>query len=433
MTAAPTPATPALTPWWWQDVAAAPVPSRDPPADTDVAVIGGGYTGLAAALALAEAGQSVTVLEAGLPGRMASGLNGGMVGADLGADFFTLERRYGRARAAALVQEGAAAVRNLEALLARTGIDADYRPCGRFKASVTPAQQAGLLRIARTVGPVLGIEPEVVPRERLTEHLASPRYHGGLVWPIGGGLHPFKLAQGLIRAVQEAGAGLVPHCPVHRLEGDGDGYRLLTAFGTVRARRVVVASNAASPTSFRYLRRRQVPVGSYMIATAPIGAAAVRAAIPSQRMIVDGFRRLHYYRASPDGQRVLFGGRPQLLGEGPLACARALERQMKALLPGLAGVEVTHSWSGTLGFAFDMLPHLTEPWPGLFVCGGYGGSGVAMSLHLGGKAALRLLGRPEGASAFDDLPFQTRFFHHGRGWYLPAVLGWYALRDRAGR
>lgn len=420
------------TPWWWEGVSAAPVPSVEPPAAVDIVVIGGGYTGLAAAHALAEAGQGVALLEAGLPGRAASGLNGGMAGADLALDFFTLEARYGRAKAAALVGEGLASLRGLEAFLERTGIDAGYVPCGRFKAAVTRAQFAELQLHAKVLGPLLRVEPQVVPPERVAEHLASPRYHGGMIWPIGGGLHPFKLAQGLVRLCLSAGVRLVPHCPVYRFAPERDGFRLETPHGTVRCRRLVLATNATSPTSFRYLRRRQVPIGSYMIATAPIGAEAVRAAIPCGRMIVDGFRRLHYYRASPDGTRILFGGRPQLLGEGLEHCAARLRRRMRSLLPGLAGVPISHAWTGRLGFAFDWLPHLTEPWPGVMVCGGYGGSGVAMSLHLGRKAALRLLGRPEGATAFDELPFQTRFFHHGKPWFLPLVLGWYALRDRTG-
>ncbi len=426
---------PAFSPWWWEGVPAIPVPARDPPAEAEFAVIGAGYTGLAAALALAEAGRDVVVLEAGQPCRAASGLNGGMAGADLAHDWFALEARFGRARAAALVREGLAALRSLESLLARTGIDAEYRPCGRLKVAVSDAQFETLKRAAAAAAAILEVEPEIVPRSGLADHLASPGYHGGIVWPLGGGLHPYKLAQGLVGAAQKAGAALVPHCPVYRIdpEAAGAGFRLLTPFGGLRARRVVVASNARSPKSFRYMRRRQVPVGSYMIATEEIGRDAVRAAIPCGRMVVDGFHRLHYFRASPDGTRILFGGRPQVLGEGPAACAARLARDMRRILPALADVDVSHAWSGMLGFALDKLPHIAEPWPGIVACGGYGGSGVAMSVHLGTRAAQRLLGRGEGATAFDELPFPTSFLHHGLPWFLPAVMGWYALRDRTGR
>ena len=191
---------------------------------------------------------------------------------------------------------------------------------------------------------------------------------------------------------------------------------------------MVIATNGYTGAESPALRRRLVPVPSFIIATEPLGRERVKALIPGGRMIVETRSRTCYYRPSPDGQRLLFGGRASVVPTEPSQAAARLYRLMTGLFPSLEGVAVSHAWTGFVAFSRDHLPHIGRR-DGLHYALGYSGSGVAMAPYLGHKIAQRLLGNPEGASPLEALPFESIPCYDGRPWFLPIVEAWYRVKD----
>lgn len=413
-------------PLWWQDASPVAGDDRPLPERVEVAVIGSGYCGLAATVELARAGVAVAVLEGGPLGHGASSRNGGMVGGAVKLDWCDLARRYGETRAAALHEGARASFEHLESLIARENLAADYQRCGRFVLACNPAQFRTLQQQVRALGE-RAREVRIVPRERQRDEIGSDRYHGGVVIEESGGLHPAKLHQALRHAAQTAGADLHGHAEVHRLERSG-GFVLDTARGRVHAEHVVVATNGYTGALTPELRRRVVPVSSYIIATEALPQDLAARLSPRGRMFVDGNRLLAYFRLSPDGRRVMFGGRFQLRNVDERTAARGLYRRMIRVWPELAGYRVSHAWKGYVGFTFDRLPHMGAR-DGVHFALGCNGSGVAMATYLGHQVAQRLLGRQNRPSPFEALDFPTRLGYRERAWFLPALGLWYRLRD----
>jgi glycine/D-amino acid oxidase-like deaminating enzyme len=225
---------------------------------------------------------------------------------------------------------------------------------------------------------------------------------------------------------------VVGNCPVSDLERSGDMFRLSTSRGSLAARDVVVATNGYTGPATPALRRRVIPVTSYMIATAPLSANLMATLMPRGRMLTDSNRLLCYFRPSPDNTRVLFGGRPAYTDIGPVKAARRLRSYMTTIFPELRDVALTHSWSGYIAYTFDRLPHVGLR-DGVHYAMGYCGSGVVMSTWLGRKAGLRVVDSPEAKSAFADIEHPTSPLYRGRPWFLPLVQAWYQGADLIGR
>jgi glycine/D-amino acid oxidase-like deaminating enzyme len=420
------------TPYWWEDAPlVAPAPTM-PPSRADVAVIGAGYTGLSAALTLARAGRSVVVLETGTPGVGASARNGGICGDVLKPSLGTLTRRYGRDHALALFMEAREAFEFLETFIVEEGIDCAYSRCGGFTGALKPAQYEAMARETEQLSRSVGLAADMVPKSAVREEVGTDLYVGGRVLRRRGGLHPARYHAGLLARVRAAGATVVGNAPVGNMTRDENGFRLTTPSGVTVARDVVVATNGYTGRVTQALRRRVIPVTSYMIATEPLSPILMAALMPKGRMLTDSNRLLCYFRPSPDNTRILFGGRPAYTEIGPEAAARRLSRYMTTLFPELHGVALSHSWSGFIAYTFDRLPHVGVR-DGAHYAMGYCGSGVVMSTWLGRKAALRVLGHADARSAFADIAHPTQPFYSGRPWFLPLVQAWYQGADAIGR
>jgi glycine/D-amino acid oxidase-like deaminating enzyme len=272
----------------------------------------------------------------------------------------------------------------------------------------------------------------MVPKSEVRSEIGTDLYCGGRVVPRRAGLHPARYHAGLIGRVREAGAIVAGNSPVTAIRRNGADFTVTTPRASIKTRNVVVATNGYTGSVTQALRRRVIPVTSYMIATAPLSPNLMATLMPKGRMLTDSNRLLCYFRPSPDNTRVLFGGRPAYTEIGPQRAAERLARYMARIFPELAGVELTHSWFGYIAYTFDRLPHVGER-DGMHYAMGYCGSGVVMSTWLGRKAALRLLGHAEGQSAFAAVGHPKAPFYYGKPWFLPLVQAWYQGADLLGR
>ena len=420
------------SPYWWE---AAEPPRRDTalPAETEVAVVGGGYAGLSAALTLRRLGHDVTVIDAERIGWGASSRNGGMVSGGLKVARGPLQKTYGADRAMEIMKACGGSFPFIEETMQREGIEAEYKRVGRFVGAWTPRHYAVLEQSAPRIAQMSGLPTAMAPRARQREFIGSDHYHGGMHAEATGSLHPGKYARGLAAAAERAGARLVDGTRVRGIAREGAGFGVVTEKGLLRAKHVLTATNGYSNGGPNpWLARRLVPLASYIIATEELPAEQIERLFPKQRMLSDTKLVLNYFRPSPDGRRVLWGGRASFSQETAEQAAPRLHATMCKVFPELREVKITHAWTGNVAFTFDYLPHIGVQ-DGVHYAAGCQGSGVAMATWLGHNVALKIAGAANAKFALDDLPFPTRPFYSGDPWFLPIVGNWYKLRDRIER
>jgi glycine/D-amino acid oxidase-like deaminating enzyme len=415
----------------WMENAAMPPPSAQPlPSRVDVLVIGAGYTGLSAARETAEAGRKTLVLEAGAVGAGCSSRNGGQVAYSIKPSFDSLKSKFGAELAFRICREGFDAVAYLRSL-ATQQVDCDWRDNGCFFGAHTSRHFERMARDAEHQPRGLEQRISVVPRTEQPSEIASDFYQGGCVYHDDASVDPARLLLSLLRRARDSGASLVDHCPVNAIRAAPAGFEVLTPRGIVQARQVLLATNGYSGPLSRWHRRRVIPIGSYQIATEPLGADRVRSLIPHGRNIVDSRRVVVYFRPSADGERLVFGGRAALAETDPLACVPRLRQMMDQIFPQLKTVRVSNAWVGWVAYTFDTLPHLGQH-DGIYYCMGYCGQGVPLAPYFGKRIGQQMLGLAEGRTALDGLPFPSRPYYFGKPWFLaPSVLA-YRVIDALG-
>jgi glycine/D-amino acid oxidase-like deaminating enzyme len=424
-------------PFWWEDAPPRSAPGPILPNKADVVVVGAGYCGLAAAYEIAAGGAATVVLDALAPGAGASTRNGGQVSAANIGKGLTGGKHTDPARnvlLSAMASEAAEAMHFVVALIEEMGNPCLYHRAGRFTGAWVPSHLDGMRQRAALLNEADEAGARVVTRDAQREEIGSDFFHGGLVLEAAGQLHPGLFHRALLNRAEIAGAAVLGKSPVTGLKPRPQGgWQVTTPRGTIEAKEVVVATNGHTGLPFPELRRRVIPVASHMAATEALPMDLARSVSPKGRALGDSKRVLFYWRLSPDGRRILFGGRPRFGQVDGRTSARLLRAALVERHPQLRDVRMTHGWSGLTGFTFDLVPHIGRR-NGLHFALGCNGSGVAMMTWLGHRLARGVLGPAEETdSAFARLPMPTRPLYSGDPWFLGLVGGWYRLRDHVDR
>lgn len=411
---------------WTETAPATQLPHSPLPAYTDVAIVGGGYTGLSAARTLARLTADVTLLERHTIGWGASGRNGGFVLPGYKPEMETLDRKLGPDRAAGMFQLTLDAIRDLQTIITDERIECDFVQCGAVTLAAKPGHLPALERSSRFLRDRLGYATELLGLDETRKEIGSTRYHGSLLDPGGCALHPAKYVQGLAASARRAGARLLEHNEVTGIRRVRNGYEIQTRHGALRARDVLAATNGYTPAALPALRRRVIPIGSYQIATAPLPPEFARRLVPNGRVFSDTKHLLYYFRLSPDG-RMVFGGRASFTPTGIRRSAAILRAGMREVFPELADAPIDFAWSGKVAYPVDHLPHAGRL-NGVYYAMGYCGHGVALATYLGRRIGEVIAGKADlpdlGTSSFRAIPF-----YNGVPWFLPLVGGYYRIRD----
>jgi glycine/D-amino acid oxidase-like deaminating enzyme len=398
------------------------------PARTDVLVVGSGYTGVAAAIRLKQAGLRVTLIDRLKLATAASARNGGMTLTGLSRAPAEVENRLGEEKAKQLFAESLESVNTVERLAAEGSIDCNFQRCGHLETAFKPAHFERLKRDQERLHSRYHHETHIISPAELKREIDSGLYHGALLDPASAGLHPAKFIAGLITMAEGLGVNLCEEVSAKAIEQQGSGFSIRTNRGTIAADEIIIATNGYTGPLTPWLRRRLVPTESLMIATEELPPDLAGSLIPKGRMIFDTKIFLYYFRLAPDGRRLLFGGRPKSLRRTLRENAVAMHRVMLSVFPRLQEIDITHAWSGKIGFTLDRLPHIGRH-NGLHYALGYCGHGVALATYLGEKLAAMVQGQ-DPATAFADLPFRPIPFYNGNPWFQPLVYAYFSLLDR---
>jgi glycine/D-amino acid oxidase-like deaminating enzyme len=399
---------------------------RTLPDSADVVVVGGGLTGLSAARRAAELGASVVLLEAEDLGWGASTRNGGMCHPGYKHSLAELVRDHGEVRGRRLYQDSIDAFEHVADLCA-TRIAADFVRSGHVVLATTPGHADGFAASAGALASV-GMAAHAVPRDELAAEIGTEAYFGGLLVERSGGLHPGKLVAGLVRLAEDAGADLHAGARALRVRRQADGRSVVeTSRGAILARDVIVGTNGYTGGLTPSIRRRLLPIGSYIIATDPLPPDLAAAVSPRGRMFFDTKNYLYYWRLTPDN-RMLFGGRASMWPTSIGRTAAILQRAMVGVHPQLRGTRVAYAWGGRVAFTFDRMVHAGRA-DGVTYAVGCCGSGVAIMPWLGMRLAEWVGGGPAPELASLRFPLVPAPYE-GRAWFLPLAGEWWKAKDR---
>ena len=395
----------------------------------DVCVVGGGFTGLSAALHLARRGYDVVLLEAQRVGFGASGRNGGQVGTGQRLDQDALERLVGETRARALWDMSLASVRLVRDLIDELEMDCGWAPGiihADHRARFVPESRAYAEKLRRDYGYEL---IRALGRDEIRELVGSPAYHGGTLDMGAGHIHPLRFAFGLARAAAAAGVRIFERSRVSALT-QGSPVHLTTEAADVRARHVVLAANGYLGRLQRQVAARVMPINNFIVATEPLPEAEAEALIRHNHAVADSKFVINYFRLSED-RRMLFGGGESYGYRFPRDIAALVRKPMLQIYPQLADTRIDYAWGGTLGITMNRMPHFARIGGNILSASGYSGHGVAMATLGGQIAAEAIAGQAERFDLMSEIA--TPRFPGGTALRWPLLvlaMLWYSMRDR---
>lgn len=428
-----------LTPYWWNSLApntSLDIPAADLPPRVDVVVVGAGFTGLAAALALLRQGRSVLVLDRGQPGLGASTRNGGICSGSIRVSHAAMAQAAGRNYADRVYAEAVEARDDLSRFIEEEKMDCQYHAPGFFTGAMSAADYDDQARAAEVLNTIPGHQIEMLPKAEMDRVIRSDRFYGGMLRHGIAAYHPARFFAGLRDKVMAEGGVICADTAVQQIAHDPEGKAVITDRGTVFAGKVIVATNGYnSPKEdfSRFIRRRIVPVQSAIIVTEKIGKDAVRELMPTLASFSTTAHLAAYFRPVPDGDRILLGARSFDRQEPSRRTVDFLKAKLASYFPqldDLAGrkVEMEYAWLGNVAFSRSHLPTIFEE-DGVYYCAGFAGSGTVWGRWLGRKTAEIAMGISNQPSVFFGAPPPSIPLYDGNPWFMPFFNTYYAARD----
>jgi glycine/D-amino acid oxidase-like deaminating enzyme len=410
-------------------------PAQALPEKVDVAIIGAGFTGLSAALALAKRGAKVAVLESETIGWGASSRNGGMVLSGLKLGVNQLISRYGRELTSRLYAASLESIDTVERLVKEENIACDFARTGHLEVACKQAHFDDYARQAEVIAREFNHPLRVVGRDQLRDEIGSHIYFGGMVDEVSAGVNPARYVAGLAVAAQRAGAQICERTRLQNIQRESrdgaPGFKLNSSKGSFWARNVFVGTSGYTGAATPALRKKIIPIGSFIITTEVLPEALGRELSPRNRQIYDSKNYLYYYRLTPDN-RMLFGGRAAFFPETERTIrksAEILRLGMIDVYPQLRPTKVEYGWGGTLDFCFDIMPHAGQM-DGIYFAVGYAGHGVAMATFQGQKIAQWIAeGKADNPFTEIAMPGAPFGLYNGNPWFLPFAGAYYKVLD----
>ncbi|MGA9528676.1 MAG: FAD-binding oxidoreductase [Terriglobales bacterium] len=421
---------------YWLTTVRMPSPPVEPlPETADVVIVGAGFTGLSAALALARRGVKVVVLESQTIGWGASSRNGGMVLTGLKLGVNKLISMYGRELTRRMYAASLDTIATVERIVQEEEIDCDFVRTGHLEVACKQSHFDDYARQVEVIAREFNHRLRVVPRDELRSEIGSDIYYGGMVDETSAGLNPARYVAGLATAAMRRGAQIRERTSlqsVHRETRKGAaGFRVQTSQGTLWARNVLVGTSGYTGPATPALQRKIIPIGSFIITTEKLPDALASELSPRNRQIYDSKNYLYYYRLAPDN-RMLFGGRAAFFpdtGHTIRKSAEILRRGMIEVYPQLRDTRIEYVWGGTLDFCFDMMPHAGQI-DGIYFAVGYAGHGVAMATWQGQKMAEWVAeGKTDNPFTEIAFPGAPLGLYNGKPWFLPLAGAYYKVLD----
>ena len=402
----------------------------DLPATCDVAIVGGGFTGLSTALSLARRGVRTLLLEAGDLAAQASGRNGGQVVPGLKPHPDHLVQRVGMPAAARMMRFANSAADYTFGLIEQFAIDCAPTRNGWIQCAITTAARHRLHARVRALTR-WGAPVEALSAADMAQATGSRYYTGGYIELGAGAVHPRKFALGLAAAARAAGATLHGGAPVRALAPDDQGWILQVPQGRIQARGVVLATDAYTGKLYTPLSRSMLSVSSAQAATEPLPPHLLGQILPRGAGVSEARKLTVYCRISPDG-RFLIGGRGTTGDRADAGAVQRLRAAAEQRFPMLAEVRWDAVWAGRVTLTLDDVPHLHNPAPGLWTASGYGGRGVALAVRFGPTLADAVTGTASAHLDYPVTPLRPLPWHAVRGPAVRTAIHWHRLRDAVG-
>ena len=412
-------------PYWWSDAKPDFIDQVEWSSNADVLIVGAGYTGLSAALTLLDSGLKVIIIDKEIAGFGASSRNGGITSGKIKPSIRELKSKFGLDLSKQIVEEGNLARKDLYDFIKKEKIDCDLKINGMFVGATSKKGLENQKKETDFNFRSIGIENKIIEKKDVPDFIESNKYVGGIFDKRIGSIHPAKLVKSMIHLVQKKGGLIFDKTTFKKSERNGKKFYIWTNKGLVKSNHLIIATNAYTDKNIPWLRKKLIPVISEMISTCEIGNNRVNSLMPKLTTFGEALNLFYYFRPSPDGKRILIGGRRvRYNNENP---TKKLKSGLLEIFPGLNDIEISNHWYGFVTFPVDQLPKLVMH-EGIIYAAGYCGSGTVWSRWFGKKAAEIILNF-EQKSAFYNIPFRKIPFYNGYPWFVPVAIKYFKMQD----